>query len=250
LHEEEDDDHGGDGDDASRGQVLGLVHERAGELGNGHGEGIEVLVVDDDEGPEEIAPVSHEYENGQGGQGGLGQGKHDPPPDGELAGPVDPGRLLEVLRDGLIILLDEVDAEGAHARGKDDAQEVVVQPDMAAREKERDHEELEGDHHGGEDEEEDQLPSGKLDASEGIGGHGTDEDIHEHGYGGHDHAVRKGAVEPEGFPGFREIFKGGIFRDQSKGIDIAAPPEGDGEEPEKGPHKQHHKKAENDVFPR
>ena len=82
------------------------------------------------EGPEVLVPRRQEGEDRDGRDGRPGQGHDDAAVDAEPARPVDLRGLVELLRDGVEVLVEEEDREGVGDE-RDDLHLVGVEPALA-----------------------------------------------------------------------------------------------------------------------
>src|SRR5215212_2249762 len=113
LAEEEDDQHR-DGEQQGPGhlEVPQDPAGQGGELSQGHGQGPAVGVVAGvQQRVEEVVPGVEELEQGHRGDRRLGQGYDHPGQDLQVAGPVDPGRVRQLLGDGQEELAEQEDRE-------------------------------------------------------------------------------------------------------------------------------------------
>lgn len=99
----------------------------------------------------------------------LHAGKDDAEEDAQLAGPVDAGRVQVVVGHGEDALAHEEHREGGEHHRDDQPGVGVLDAQPDREHQQRDHDGLEGDHHGGQDQHEDQLPAPEAELGQPTG---------------------------------------------------------------------------------
>jgi hypothetical protein len=177
--------------------------------------GVELGAVDDDQRPEEVLPRVHEGEDSGRGERGPRERQDDLPVDLELGRSVDPRRVEQLVRDREHVLPQEEDPERAHGAGEDEPVVRVeppvaaLAPDVVAAEERhvldhqvrRDERDLAGDHHRGEEEDEDRVPARELALGEGVGRERVEEELEERDREGDECAVQEPASDELGGAG-------------------------------------------------
>ncbi len=108
---------------------------------------------------------------------GLRQWQHDAEEDAELAGPVETGRLEQLVGDADHELPHHEDAERLGGTWQDDAPRAVQEAEPCRDEELGDQDDLDRDHQRAQDREEQHVPAGKAEFREGVAA----EQVGEHG---------------------------------------------------------------------
>src|SRR5207247_1916800 len=96
LEDQEDDEDGGDHEDAEGHDVAPLEGGLAFEDADGQGEGSDGGVADHEDRPQEGSPLGEEGEDRNGGEGGFAHGDDDAQVDAPWPGSVDAGGVVDV----------------------------------------------------------------------------------------------------------------------------------------------------------
>ncbi len=171
-------------------------------------------------GPEELVVDPGHLEGGQRGQGRPAQGQGDAEELGGDAGPVDPGRLVHLVRQGLHVVAEHEGAEAGLEGDVDQDQppEAVQQlarvahpqrqRDLAVEPEQRDQQRLLGQQVGrGEQPEQDQVEP-EAEAGHHEGHAGGEEQRQQHGGHGDEQRVEEVAGEVALLPGVRVVLEG------------------------------------------
>ena len=134
-------------------------------------------------GQEEVVPRGQEVEEEDDGQGRRGERKQDPPERAQLRAAVDPGGLLELDRDRVVVALEDPDAERDRGHGEGDHQ-----ADVRVRQLQLDREEVQRDqqHRGrdqlrGQERGQAEAAARELVATERVGGGRRDDQADDRG---------------------------------------------------------------------
>lgn len=178
LGEEEQDDHGGD-DHSGCGHLevdrgtAGLGAERLKSDGEGPG----FLLLEVEEGGEEVVPGAHKAEQGDDGKCGLGQGEDDLTVDAPFTAAVDFGGFGEFHRDTAIELAEEEDVECAsEPSGNPEGTKCADPAEVFEETEEGHHENREGNHHRGKGDGEGEISAGPFETGKGVGDDGVTDD--------------------------------------------------------------------------
>ena len=162
----------------------------------------QLLALHHHQRPQVLVPGGQEGEDRHGGDRRSGQRHHDAAVDPEPARPVDGGRLVQLLRDGVEVLVEEEDRERVGDEGHD-LDLVGVQPalgeavdEVEVRQlvdppQQRQRHRLERHDQGGQDDAQDDLLSAELDPGQGERGHRVDDQAERHGADGDDDRVEQ-----------------------------------------------------------
>ena len=119
----------------------------------------------------EIVPCPQEGENGDGCQDRRGERQDDPGEDLPFRRSIDARGIAHLLRDGAKELAQQEDIVGVGKEGGNDQwQERIAPMEIVVEEQiQRDHRYLEGQHHGRQDDDEENVTPGELDPRKSIG---------------------------------------------------------------------------------
>src|SRR6478736_1554815 len=209
-----DDDHR-DGDDGEGGEEQAVVGDvAAGEREESGGDGFEFVVLDVEEGEEELVPAGEGGEDRDGGEAWSQEGHGDHAEDAEVSGAVDAGGFEEFFGDRVEEHFEEVGGQGESHGGVGDDEgpvgvgEAEVGEDRALGDEVglQRQDEAEGE------QSEQEFGSAEAVAAEREGGGGGEREDREYRYRGHDGAVEGVAADVADFPGLRpdrEVERGG-----------------------------------------
>ncbi len=162
--------------------------------GEAHLHDAHALVRGDDEGPQQGVVAAEKGEDRDGNQCGPGHGRADTQEETQVPAAVDAGGVVVVFGQGKHGLAHEENAEGIGAPGDDERGVGVVPAEPGDKHEIGDEGELEGHHHGGEHDAEEEGTAGKAQSRESVAGH----ERGEHHGGGHSAGDDKGIEEIAG----------------------------------------------------
>ena len=160
-------------------------------------------------------PTPHEIKNGNGDDGRAGKRGHDSPEDLLFMSSVHPSRVVQILGKGEHELAHQEDEEGIAQKGRHDQRRESFQPaPVAVDDEEWNEAHLRRQHHGGNHDNEDYVPSrpfnaGKAVAYEDIGKHRPGHDAE-----GKNEGVAQIAQEANGGDGFRVVAEYNVLWNQ------------------------------------
>jgi hypothetical protein len=202
-------------------------------------------------GQRKLFQPAQEGEGAQGGQGRGRQGQGDPPVDLPGGSPIHDGRLLQLLRKLEEVLAHEEDGEGVKEPGQDEGVVGVHPAQVPHKYEEGDDEDVDGDHQGGQEEEEERPLAPEAEAGEGVAGHSPAGQVQEGQAQGHDQGVQVPAGEGNAGENPLVVLKVELLRpnlhgqvkDRARGLQACGhhPEEGDqhGDPPQEEEEKDH-----------
>lgn len=256
--EEEDDDrgddHGGCGHlEVDRG-TAGLGAERLKSDGEGPG----FLLLEVEEGGEEVVPGAHKAKQSDDGEGRFGERENDLAVDAPFTAAVDFGGFGEFHGNAAIELAQKENVEGSGEPSGDPKRTESADPAEVFEETEEGHHEHgEGNHHRGEGDGEGEIAAGPFEAGERIGDDGVTDDSSGHREDTDNQAIscinkhRGNSAELvfTVFPGFFVVASHEGFRYPNRGKDgrLLDGFETGGDHPDEGDEEDDGKKAEDEM---
>ena len=160
-------------------------------------DGEHLLLVEVDQRREEFLPLELREHDGGHRQRRFAHGQHDAQVDLEVAGAVHARRVVEVQGNRHEELAQQKDEEGvAREEGRRDQRQIGIHPAQVAEEHEGgDQRHLVGQHHGGQQHQEEQVATGPAQAREGEGHQAGGHDRAGGGHADHEQRVEKPATE-------------------------------------------------------
>ena len=237
LGEEVDQDHGQGDYERRCHQVSPIDLIAAAEEAQTQHEGVFALVVEEDQGRQEVVPGCLESENRHGCQGGARQWEDDVPEYLQGSRTVHHSCIFQILGDLAESLAQEEDVEWVPKESRHDQGEEAVDPAQAGKDDvQRYHGDRVREHERRQHQHEKEFAPGSFQAGKAIGDHRTREQMPEDGESSNEDRIEGEASKGQGGQGFGEVGPLGVIRppDRRRGEDGETRFEGGRDHPEDG----------------
>ena len=174
--------------------------------------------IGDQQGPEELVVNLNEQVNSQRGDGGNGQRNGDLEQKAHIAAAVDGGRFLEISRQGQEILTHQEDGRTGDQRRQHQTQIAVDESQLLYGYVVCDNHNLAGDHHGAEDQGEQEILAGELEEHEAVGCQSGNDDLCHDTDAAHDEGILQVGQQRHLLEHGDVVLQGGVLGNQNQGI--------------------------------